>query len=61
MILKLIYCSGFVDMCVQYIKSPQDNAKNKVEHIYTGPLESEIAEDMIKCDPEVSFLLNSLP
>jgi len=40
-------------MCVQHIKSPQDNAKTKVEHIYTGPLESEIAEDMIKCDPDV--------
>jgi 116 kDa U5 small nuclear ribonucleoprotein component len=42
-------------MCVQYIKSPQDNAKTKVEHIYTGPLDSEIAEDMIKCNPEVSL------
>jgi 116 kDa U5 small nuclear ribonucleoprotein component len=56
MVVNLKYCLGFVDMCVQFIKSPQDNAKIKVEHIYTGPLESEIAEDMIKCDPEVSLI-----
>ncbi|XP_059478720.1 116 kDa U5 small nuclear ribonucleoprotein component [Neocloeon triangulifer] len=51
--------SGFVDMCVQHIKSPLDNAKGKVEHIYTGPLESEIAEDMCKCDPEGRLMVHS--
>jgi len=30
-------CSGFVDMCVEHIKSPLENAKRKVDHIYTGP------------------------
>ena len=40
-------------MCVQHICSPVDNARRKVEHIYTGPLETALAEAMFKCDPEV--------
>ena len=41
-------------MCVQHIPSPVDNAKLKVQHIYTGPLDSDLAEDMCSCDPDVS-------
>ena len=41
-------------MCVQFIKSPLANAKAKVEHIYTGPLDTELAEAMFECDPDVS-------
>lgn len=41
-------------MCVKHIPSPADNARTKVEHIYTGPTDTQLAEDMINCDPEVS-------
>jgi translation elongation factor EF-G len=41
-------------MCVQHIPSPVDNAKLKVQHIYTGPLDTDLAEDMCNCDPDVS-------
>lgn len=43
-------------MCVNHILSPATNAKAKVEHIYTGPSESEIAETMGGCDMEVSYM-----
>jgi translation elongation factor EF-G len=45
---------GFVDMCVQHIPSPADNAQLKVQHIYTGPLDTDLADDMRNCDPDVS-------
>ncbi|XP_069669261.1 116 kDa U5 small nuclear ribonucleoprotein component [Periplaneta americana] len=51
--------SGFVDMCVQHIPSPVDNAKLKVQHIYTGPLDSDLAEDMCNCDPEGHLMVHS--
>ena len=41
-------------MCVNHIPSPQSNARNKVEVNYTGPLDTDLAESMHKCDPEVS-------
>ena len=40
-------------MCVNHIPSPTDNARRKVEHIYTGPLDTELAESMFDCSPEV--------
>lgn len=40
-------------MCVKHIPSPVVAAQNKIEHIYTGPLESTIGEDMVNCDPNV--------
>lgn len=40
-------------MCVDHIPSPVDNAKKKVEHIYTGPLDSDLAEEMVLCEAEV--------
>ncbi len=41
-------------MCVQHVKSPLNNAKSKVEHVYTGPTDTELAEAMFDCDPDVS-------
>ena len=43
-------------MCVNHILSPQKNAKHKVEHIYTGPMDTELGEAMQECDPDVSLL-----
>lgn len=47
--------AGLVDMCVQHIPSPQGGAKNKIEHSYTGGLDSDLAEAMAECDPDVSM------
>ncbi|XP_033911734.3 116 kDa U5 small nuclear ribonucleoprotein component [Acipenser ruthenus] len=44
--------TGFVDMCVQHIPSPQDGAKNKIEHSYNGGLDSDLGEAMAECDPD---------
>lgn len=46
--------AGFVDMCVQHIPSPQEGARAKIEHNYTGGLDSDLGEAMAECDPEVS-------
>ena len=40
-------------MCVEHISSPLDHAKRKVEHIYTGPSDSDLAEEMMQCESEV--------
>uniref|UniRef100_A0A665UJP8 116 kDa U5 small nuclear ribonucleoprotein component n=1 Tax=Echeneis naucrates TaxID=173247 RepID=A0A665UJP8_ECHNA len=44
--------TGFVDMCVQHIPSPQEGARNKIEHTYTGGLDSDLGEAMAECDPD---------
>uniref|UniRef100_A0A3B3ZYG0 Tr-type G domain-containing protein n=1 Tax=Periophthalmus magnuspinnatus TaxID=409849 RepID=A0A3B3ZYG0_9GOBI len=44
--------TGLVDMCVQHIPSPQDGAKTKIEHTYTGGLDSDLGETMSECDPD---------
>jgi len=53
--------SGFVDMCVTHIPNPKSNAHTKVSHIYTGDIQTPLAQDMIDCNPDVSniyYLLN---
>ncbi|CAG0889247.1 unnamed protein product [Darwinula stevensoni] len=50
--------NGFVDMCVNHVFSPAANARRKVEHIYTGPLQGDIAEAMLHCDPEGPLMLH---
>ncbi|KAE8750608.1 hypothetical protein FOCC_FOCC002588 [Frankliniella occidentalis] len=51
--------SGFVEMCVEHIPSPADNAKTKVQHIYTGPVESDLGDDMCACDPDGRLMVHS--
>lgn len=51
-----VISSGFVDMCVQHIPSPQEGAKTKIEHTYTGGLDSDLGEAMAECDPDVSIM-----
>ncbi|OCF30617.1 U5 small nuclear ribonucleoprotein component [Kwoniella heveanensis BCC8398] len=43
---------GLVDMITQFVPSPVDSAAGKVQHTYTGPLTSDIADSMIKCDSQ---------
>ena len=40
-------------MLVHHVPSPLENAKKKIEHIYTGPQDSELVESMQNCDPDV--------
>ncbi|GAB6026747.1 U5 small nuclear ribonucleoprotein component [Chamberlinius hualienensis] len=51
--------NGLVDMCVQHVPSPAVNARNKVEHIYSGPSTSEIAESMIECDMDGPLMVHT--
>ncbi|XP_044152958.1 116 kDa U5 small nuclear ribonucleoprotein component [Bufo gargarizans] len=44
--------TGFVDMCVQHIPSPKAGARAKIEHTYTGGMDSELGEEMSQCDPD---------
>lgn len=44
-------------MCVTHVPSPQAHAPNKVQHVYTGPMDSPLAQDMVNCDPDVSILI----
>lgn len=43
-------------MCVQHIASPQEGARTKIEHTYSGGLDSALGEAMAECDPEVSTI-----
>ena len=48
-------------MCVEHIPSPVDNAGRKVEHTYTGPSDSDLAEELFQCQADVSLhLLDSV-
>nr|CAH0113132.1 unnamed protein product [Daphnia galeata] len=51
--------SGFVEMCVKHVPSPVMAARTKVEHIYTGPLESILGEDMVNCDPNGQLVVHT--
>ncbi|KAK6101484.1 U5 small nuclear ribonucleoprotein component [Brugia pahangi] len=42
--------NSFVDLVTQNIKSPSDNASTKVEHTYLGPMDSKLAQALMKCD-----------
>ncbi|XP_032831531.1 116 kDa U5 small nuclear ribonucleoprotein component [Petromyzon marinus] len=44
--------TGLVDMCVEHVPSPQAGARTKIEHTYTGPLDTELADAMLDCDPD---------
>ncbi|XP_022109822.1 116 kDa U5 small nuclear ribonucleoprotein component-like [Acanthaster planci] len=64
-LLKLV-CSkffgdftGFVDMCVDHVPSPVAAAKMKIEHLYTGPVDSDLVDTMIECDPEGPLMLHT--
>ncbi|XP_025094078.1 116 kDa U5 small nuclear ribonucleoprotein component-like [Pomacea canaliculata] len=51
--------TGFVDMCVEHISSPVSNARSKVEHAYTGPLTSELAEEMCLCSADGPLVIHT--
>lgn len=49
--------TGFVDMVSQHIKSPTESAAKKVEHIYTGPMDSDLVKAMKACDPHGPLMI----
>lgn len=51
--------SGFVDMCVEHVKSPLDNAEIKTNHIYTGPKEGILYNDMAQCNQNGVLMVHS--
>lgn len=64
-LLKLV-CSRFfgdfnclIDICVNIIPSPAQNAEKKIEHIWKGPMDSELAQNMIKCDPKGPLVVHT--
>ncbi|XP_043262839.1 116 kDa U5 small nuclear ribonucleoprotein component [Colletes gigas] len=50
---------GLVDMCVAHVPSPQSHAPVKVQHVYTGPMDSPLAQNMINCDPDGRLMIHS--
>ncbi|KAI7879867.1 P-loop containing nucleoside triphosphate hydrolase protein [Lichtheimia hyalospora FSU 10163] len=49
---------GFVDMAVEHIPSPAQNAEHKIGNIYTGPLDTEVGEAMKNCDAEGPLVIH---
>ena len=50
--------TGFVDMVSKFIPSPVAAAEIKVEHTYTGDLDSNEAKAMRACDPNGPLMIN---
>ncbi|KAI9288868.1 P-loop containing nucleoside triphosphate hydrolase protein [Umbelopsis sp. AD052] len=50
--------TGFVEMVVQHIPSPAENAEAKVRDIYTGDLDTEVANAMINCDADGPLMIH---
>lgn len=44
--------NSFVDMVARHIPSPVENAIQKVQQFYTGPVDSDTAKAMIRCDAD---------
>jgi len=43
--------TGLVDMITTFLPTPAENARQKVEGTFTGPLNTQLAESMFTCDP----------
>lgn len=51
--------SGFTDMCVEHIPSPLENAKTKVDQIYSGTNDTERYDDMVACDGDGRLMVHT--
>ncbi|KIP11762.1 hypothetical protein PHLGIDRAFT_83065 [Phlebiopsis gigantea 11061_1 CR5-6] len=49
---------GLVDMITEHIPSPLEATAAKVQRTYTGPMSSELARAMEKCDPEGPLMVS---
>lgn len=50
--------TGLTDMIRDHIRSPAANAETKVRHTYSGDLDSDLGEAMLRCDPEGPLMVN---
>ncbi|KAH8110606.1 Calreticulin family-domain-containing protein [Phellopilus nigrolimitatus] len=50
--------TGLVDLIAEHIPSPVEGAESKIERTYTGPLSSELAHAMQKCDPTAPAMVH---
>ncbi|PWA44852.1 hypothetical protein CTI12_AA522930 [Artemisia annua] len=50
--------TGFTNMLVHHIPSAKEAAPRKVDHIYTGPKDSNIYSTMEDCDPSGPLMVN---
>ncbi|KAJ3343482.1 U5 small nuclear ribonucleoprotein component [Gonapodya sp. JEL0774] len=51
-------CNGFVDMVVRHVKDPKTNSRSKVERLYTGPMDSPVAQAMADLDPNGPLMIH---
>lgn len=51
--------TGFTDMLAEHIPSPVANARKKVEHVYTGSFETDLASSMFNCDPDGPLVVHT--
>eukprot|EP00976_Prorocentrum_cordatum_P061871 1176486-Prorocentrum_minimum.AAC.1 len=47
--------TGLVDMMVKHLPSSRGGALDKVEHNYTGPLDTDLVEGMKRCGPSQQY------
>ncbi|KAG1251546.1 hypothetical protein G6F68_012221 [Rhizopus microsporus] len=45
-------------MIARHVPSPAENAKEKVERIYSGPMESEVVDSMKRCDADGPLMIH---
>jgi len=50
--------SGFMEMLVTHVPSPNVAAKTKIPVMYTGPLNSTLARGMLACDPSGPLVIH---
>ncbi|KAF2729117.1 P-loop containing nucleoside triphosphate hydrolase protein [Polyplosphaeria fusca] len=50
--------SGFVDMIVQHVPSPEEGAQRVLQRYYTGPLDTKTAEAMKNCDQDGPLVIH---
>ncbi|KAK2063818.1 elongation factor Tu GTP binding domain-containing protein [Colletotrichum caudatum] len=50
--------TGFVDMIVRHIPSPNESAGRYLEKYYTGPLETKVAESMKSCNQDGPLVIH---
>uniref|UniRef100_A0A914UWU3 Tr-type G domain-containing protein n=1 Tax=Plectus sambesii TaxID=2011161 RepID=A0A914UWU3_9BILA len=51
--------TAFVDVVSKNIPSPIENAKAKVEHTYLGPMDSELAQSLTRCDSDGPLMVHT--
>ncbi|KAK8203620.1 P-loop containing nucleoside triphosphate hydrolase protein [Phyllosticta capitalensis] len=49
---------GFVDMVVQHVPSPIEGSQRYLERYYTGPLDTETAESLKRCDQDGPLVIH---